>query len=288
MSVSRARYTAVALLFCVLWASGLSGLKVALRYAPPLMLMWTRFLIGGAVLLIYARLRGRPVPSRWREWRMPLVLGLLNIAVYLGVTSILMEHLSAGMGAVLASTNPLMLALVAPWLLGERTTRGKVAGLALSYAGVAWAMWGRRGDHDAPWAMAAWLGCIAFLVAGTILFKRWTPSHDLVVVNACQLLTGGLALIAPAFLLERADAIHVTPTLLVAQAHLILAISIGAMGLWLWLLRHGDATRASAWFFLNPVLGVLIGAVVVGEPLRAPDFLAAGVVGAGIAIVQRS
>jgi drug/metabolite transporter (DMT)-like permease len=286
--VSRARYALVAIFFCTLWASGPAALKIALRDAPPLMLMWTRFLAGGAVLLIYARLHGLAVPTRWRDWRMPVALGLLNIALYLGLTALLMEHLSAGTGAVLASTNPLMLALVAPWLLAERMPPAKVGGLALSYVGVAWAMWVRRGVHDEPWAMAAWLGCITFLVAATVLFKRWTPTHDLVVVNACQLVAGGTALLPAALLTEQLDAVRVTPALLLAQAYLILAISIGAMGLWLWLLRRGDATRASAWFFLNPVLGVFIGALVVGEPLRMQDFLAAGVVGVGIAIVQRA
>jgi drug/metabolite transporter (DMT)-like permease len=59
------------------------------------------------------------------------------------------------------------------------------------------------------------------------------------------------------------------------------------MGIWFWLLRHGDATRASAWFFLNPVIGVFLGAAILGEPLRVQDFLGAATVALGIHLVQR-
>jgi drug/metabolite transporter (DMT)-like permease len=89
-------------------------------------------------------------------------------------------------------------------------------------------------------------------------------------------------LLPAALLWESLDAVRLTPALLAAQAHLIVVISAAAMMLWLWLLSHGDATRAGAWFFLNPVLGLFMAAVVLGEPLHAQDFLGGLVVGAGI------
>jgi drug/metabolite transporter (DMT)-like permease len=59
------------------------------------------------------------------------------------------------------------------------------------------------------------------------------------------------------------------------------------MLIWFWLLRHGEATRASAWLFLNPVIGVFLGAMLLAEPLRAQDFLGAATVAFGIHLVQR-
>jgi drug/metabolite transporter (DMT)-like permease len=59
------------------------------------------------------------------------------------------------------------------------------------------------------------------------------------------------------------------------------------MSIWFWLLRRGDATRASAWFFLNPIIGVFLGATILAEPLRAQDFLGAAAVAFGIHLVQR-
>ena len=287
MAVSAARYTLLALLFSVLWASGFVAIKIALRDSPPLLLMASRFLVGGLVLLAIARLRGSPLPATWREWRAIAVLGVLNNALYLGITSLLLVHLSAGTASVLAATTPLMLALAAPWFLDERLTAVKAAGLVVSCAGVAWVMWSRIGASDSAAAMVGWLGTAVFLVAATILFKRWRLDSDLLVINAGQLLTAGIVLTPPALLWESLHALRITPALLAAQAHMIFVISTAAMMLWLWLLGHGDATRAGAWFFLNPVLGLFMAALVLGEPLHAQDFLGGLVVAAGIYAVQR-
>lgn len=286
--MSGARYTLAALLFSVMWASGFVAIKVALRFAPPLTLMTSRFLIAGVAIVAVARLSGRRLPAGLRGWAPIALLGLLNNALYLGVTAIALQHISAGMGAVLASTNPVLLALVAPWLLGERLTVRKMAGLITSFAGVASVMWARLGDENRPGAMALFLVCVVFIVCGTILFKRMSFAHDLVVVNGGQLLAAGLALAVPALLLESPADIHPATALWLAQGYLIVVVSGAAMLTWLWLLRHGDATRASAWFFLNPVLGLFMGAAALGEPLRAVDLLGAAAVALGIYVVQRT
>jgi drug/metabolite transporter (DMT)-like permease len=283
-----ARYTLVALLFSLLWASGFVAMKVALRDAPPLMVMTPRLLIAAGALLALARLRGSVIPGTWSEWRPLVLIGVLNNALYLGCTNYLLRHVSAGTASVIGSTSPLMLALLAPWFLGEPLTVRKGAGLATSYLGVTTVMWTRRGGEDETWAMLAWLACVVFLVAGTILFKRWRLPHDLTAMTGIQLLGAGIVLALPSLLLESFADVHLTATLIAAQAYLIVVVSGAAMLLWLWLLQHGDATRASAWFFLNPVQGLALAALILGEPLRAGDFVGAALVAAGIYVVQRA
>lgn len=287
VAVSGVRYTLLAILFCHLWSGAFVAVKVGLTSSPPLFLMALRFLVAGALLMAWARLRGRRLPVGWREWGGIVLLGLLNNAVYLGLTAIALRDLSAGMAAILASTNPLMLAVVAPWFLGERLTGRKIAGLLVAFAGVVGVMASRVGPDNRPEAMALLVLSIAFLVAGTILFKRIRPDQDLVAVNAGQLFAAGVALMAPSVALEPLDSVRFTLSFLAAQAYLIAGVSWVGMLIWFWLLRHGDATRASAWFFLNPVIGVFLGAAILGEPLRAQDFLGAATVALGIRLVQR-
>ncbi len=249
--------------------------------------MSSRFIVAGAVLLLIARGRGAALPARLAGWRTIALLGVLNYALYLGLTAAALRHLSAGMGAVLASTNPLMLALVAPWVLGERLTVPKIVGLLTSFAGVVGVMWSRIGPDNEPAAMAMILLSIACLVAGTLVFKRLQPGQDLLVLNGGQLLVAGLVLAVPSVLWEPLDAVRFTPSFLASQAYLIAGVSWVGMLIWFWLLTHGDATRASAYFFLNPVLGIFLGALLLGEPLHALDFAGAAVVAAGIWLVQR-
>lgn len=250
--------------------------------------MSSRFLVAGAALLAIARLRGAAFPPRLAGWWPIALLGVLNYALYLGLTAVGLRYLSAGMGAVLASMNPLMLALVAAWLLGERLTIRKVFGLLTSFVGVVWVMWSRIGPDNQPLGMVLILMSIVCLVAGTLVFKRAAPATDLLVLNGGQLLVAGLAVAAPSLLWEPLGSVRFTPSFLAVQAYLIVGVSWIGMLIWFWLLRVGDATRASAYFFLNPIFGIFLGALLLGEPLHSGDFAGAAVVAFGIYVVQRA
>ena len=285
-TVSPALYTALALLFALLWASAFMGVKVGLRNSPPLFLMGFRFLIAGTVLLVYARVRGSLLPDAWRGWARLGALGLLNQAAYLGLSAIAMRHLSGGMAAVLASTNPLMLALVAPALLGERLTARRMAGLGVAFLSVVWIMYSRASTADAPGSMVLILLANALMVTGTVLFKRWAPAHDLVVINGIQLITASFVLLIPSLLFEPVSTVRWNVEFLGAIGFLAFGVSCGAMLIWFFLLRSGEAARASAFLFLNPVLGLFLGRLLLGEPLRPLDFLGSAGVGLGIYLVQ--
>jgi drug/metabolite transporter (DMT)-like permease len=285
---ARARYTALTVAFSCIWVSAFVALKIALRDAPPLTLMCSRFFVAGMALLLLARVRGASFPRGWRAWVPIAVLGLLMQGIYFGLTSIAINHLSAGLSAVFASTNPVILAMVAPWFLGERLTLARAAGIAVSFAGVVWLMAGRLGAANAPWAAALFFACVCFFVAATILFKRWDLPYDRVLLNGGQLLTGGLVLLVPTLLTERLDAIRFTPSMLAAQVYLTVVVSCLAMLVWLWLLDHGDATSASVFFFLNPVWGLILGALLLGEPLHASELAGGVAVGLGVWMVQRA
>jgi drug/metabolite transporter (DMT)-like permease len=287
-AVSATRYTLSAILFSALWAGAFIAIKFALRGAPPLTLQASRFLVAGIGLLAIARVLGRPMPDTADAWKAIVVLGLLNHALYLGATTFAIDRMSAGMAAVLASTNPVLLALVAPWALGERLTRRAWAGLALSWLGVVVVMWSRVGPDNRADAMALFLLAVGFIVSGTIAFKRLAPTVDRLVLTGGQLLVAGLVLAVPAAVLEPVGRVRLTREFLLSQGYLVVAVSWAAMLLWFWLLDHGDATRASAWFFLNPVLGLVFGALVLAESLSTHDVLGAAGVAAGIYLVQRS
>lgn len=285
--ISRTLYTSLALLFSLLWASAFMGVKVGLRSSPPLFLMGFRFLIAGSVLIIVARLRGIALPRSKRDWSRLAVLGLLNNAAYLGLAAIALRSLSGGMGAVLASTNPLMLALVAPVFLGERLTLTRKAGFGIAFLSVVFIMYVRMGASEPLANMALMLAANALMVMGTVLFKRWAPSQDLVVINGVQLLTASVALLLPSLIFEPVSAVRWDASFLGAIAFLAGGVSCGAMLIWFWLLRAGDAARASAFFFLNPVFGLFLGALLLSEPLRPLDFAGTAGVALGIYLVQR-
>jgi drug/metabolite transporter (DMT)-like permease len=279
-------YALLALLFSLLWASAFIAVKFALLDSPPLFRLGVRFLLAGAALLAVALLRGRRLPASGREWGRLAALGLLNYAVYLGMSSIALRTVSAGMGAVLASTTPVLLAGAAAVVLKERLGPLKLAGLALAFGCVALVMSSRIGSGNQPLGMALLLLANAVLVVGTVLFKRWMPRHDLLVLNGAQLLVAGVALLVPSALLEPVAGVRWTPAFLAAIAYLVVAVSWGAMLIWFTLLRSGDASRASAFLFLNPIFGLVLGGALLGEPLGPADLAGGLGVALGIYLVQ--
>ena len=161
-----------------------------------------RFLVAGGLLLVAARVAGLAFPASRAAWGTLALLGLLNNALYLGLASVSLRHLSVGTGAVLASVNPLLTGVAAALLLGERLTPTRMGGLLLSFAGVLGVMRSRTAAGDRPWAMLVMLAGIGFLVAGTILFKRLPAGLDLRVANGVQLAAAGVALLPVSGLLE--------------------------------------------------------------------------------------
>jgi drug/metabolite transporter (DMT)-like permease len=282
-----ALHTLLAIFYIFLWASAFVPSRMVSTTAPPLWILAFRFSLAGGLLLGGALLAGLPLPKR-RQWGGLVLLGLTANAGYLGLTYLALRHLSSGMGAILASTNPLLLALAAPRLLGEPLTRRKLLGMILGVTGVVITMAARAGLQTArPQDVLLALGGVVSVTSSTILYKRLRDKPHPLVVNGAQLLAAGVLLVPAALLLHGLPQVIVTARIALAFAYLVVVMSIGASLLWFWLLSHGDASRVSAWYFLTPVFGLLLGAALLGEKLAPLDAVGLVVIAAGLLLVTR-
>ena len=123
-------------LFCILWSSAFAAGKVAVADCPPLTLLAVRFLLAGTILLLACVLLGRFKRLPPREWAALALAGTLNNALYLGLSFSGLATVSSAFTAVIISANPLLTALVAGPILGERLTVRKGIGLVLGFLGV--------------------------------------------------------------------------------------------------------------------------------------------------------
>jgi drug/metabolite transporter (DMT)-like permease len=280
--------TSGAVLYIMLWASAFVPSRVIATGAPPLWVLTARFFFAGALLVVIARVARLRWPSDARSWGSAAMYGVLANALYLGLSYEALRHLSSGMGAIIASTNPLLLAVLAPVLLRERLTLSKALGLSLGFAGVLLAMHARAASSTARPAdvTIAAIGVLAMVFA-TIVFKRARTGTHPLVVNAISLLAAGLATLPCAAVFEGVPRVDVTPLLVVSLVYLVVVLSIGASLLWFWMLSHGEASRVSAFYFLTPLFGVSAGALLLGEHVFALDGLGLLVVIAGIVLATR-
>lgn len=290
MSVPRSRFNALPFaigLFCLLWSYAFVAGKIGVTHCPPLILLAARFSLAGILILGATLVRGDWSLS-WRDVLIFAVLGIANNALYLGLGYTGLQSVSAGLGGLIVSANPVFTAALAALLLGEGMTWRKASGLLLGIIGVALIVWHRLSvGTDSLHGIIFTLASLASIVAGTILFKLLAPRGSLWVGNGVQNLAAGIVLTPVALTFADIHAIDVTPSLIGAFAFLVLGGSILAYWLWFHLLKVCGATAASAYHFLMPPLGMLFAFLVLGEHVEARDLLGIIPVALGIYLVTR-
>ncbi|WP_339028846.1 DMT family transporter [Bradyrhizobium symbiodeficiens] len=290
ISVPHSRFSSLPLaigLFCLLWSYAFVAGKIGVTHCPPLILLAARFSLAGILILGATLIRGDWSLS-WRDAAIFAVLGIANNALYLGLGYTGLQSVSAGLGGLIVSANPVFTAALAALLLGEGMTWRKAGGLLLGITGVTLIVWHRLSvGTDSLHGIVFTLASLASIVAGTILFKLLAPRGSLWIGNGVQNLAAGIVLTPIAFNFADIHAIDYTPGLIGAFAFLVLGGSILAYWLWFHLLKVCGATAASAYHFLMPPLGMLFAYLVLGEHVEARDLLGIIPVALGIYLVTR-
>ncbi|MBS0534138.1 MAG: DMT family transporter, partial [Proteobacteria bacterium] len=275
--------------FVVLWSSAFPAGKIAVAACPPLLFLAARFLAAGALMLALAPMSGMRWTLSRREVAIFAALGVANQAVFLGLGYLALNTgLSAGLASLIVSANPILTAVLAVGLLGERMTWQKTVGLLLGLAGVAFIVRSRLllGADD----LTGILLCVAALVSlvvGTVLFKLYAPKQGLWIGNGVQCLAAGLAVLPVALGFESFHDIVPSTSLVLALAYNVLFVSVFAYLLWFRILQISGATAASSYHFMIPPLGMLFGWLILGEHIEPADLMGIVPVALGIYLVTR-
>jgi drug/metabolite transporter (DMT)-like permease len=298
MTTSRERRThldgravVLLLLCCGLWGVNQVATKVALAEIPPLLQAAARSL--GAALLVALWARGRGVSLDPRDhWRAGLLAGVL-FAVEFGCIFVGLQYTAASRMVVFVYLAPFVVALGMPLVTGtERLGAAQLAGLVAAFAGVAWAF-GEGFQHPAAGPLQ-WLGD-ALGVAGALLWggttlvirgSRLTTAAPEVTL-LYQLAVSGVVLALAAPLGGERWPAQVGALSWSLLAFQVVAVSSFSYLLWFWLIRHYPATRLSAFTLLTPLVGLLAGVALLGEPLTLRLLVGGAAVALGIAIVNR-
>jgi len=270
----------------LVWGSTYLAIKFALLSFPPFLQMGSRFVVAGALLLGWMKLRGAPMPSR-RQWLHALLVGSLMLGGGMGGTAY--AELSVGSGLVVAfiAVVPVLMALMlTAWRIYP--TRLEAAGIALGLAGVLLLTQG-AGFRASPIGLAAIsIACVTWCV-GSVLSQKVMPLAPGAVGFASEMLCGGaVLLVLAAFDGDyRSVAQHwpPQPVALAAWVYLVVAGSLIAFNAYMLLLSRASAGLASSYCFVNPVIAMLLGVGIAGEVVSTGEWLAAGVVLLGVVLL---
>jgi drug/metabolite transporter (DMT)-like permease len=232
-----------------------------------------------------------PPGTRLRDGALAVLIGLLQTAAVMGLLFLAMRSISASTAAILLFTNPIWVALLGALFLGEALTAGRMAGLALGLAGVAFAL--KVGPELFAGGTAAageliGLGSSLCWAVATLVTKRAGLPLGPWGLSFWQMLVGALALLVLAYGLGQ----HWPDRTSIPQWGWFLWLSIpastGSFGLWFMALGRGGATRASGFLFLAPLFTVLLSFFVLGAPLSWQQGVGGALIGMALWLVNRS
>ena len=286
--------TLAPILFPLIWSTGWIVARYTIDFADPLSFLCVRYLFAGAALAIFAVGSGAQWPRSPAEWMHALVSGVLLHAVYLGgVWWAIEQGVPASISALIAASQPIMTAFLAPALVGERIGLARWAGVALGFAGICLVLAPKLVGLDAGQLRAALapigVNFVAMIgvTAGTFYQKRYIHSGDLRTVAVLQYV-GALAAGLPMALAFGDMHIQWTATAWAVLAWSVLALSIGAVALLLYLIRRGEVSRSAQLIFLVPPLSALQAHFQFGETLTAVQIAGMALTVCGVAMAARA
>jgi drug/metabolite transporter (DMT)-like permease len=271
-------------LFVALWATGFIGARYAMPWAEPFSFLAVRFLLTFALLVLIAIPLRAGMLSRRAAFD-AAVAGVLMHGVYLGGVFWAIDNgMPAGLSALVIGLQPLITAIAAGKLLGENIRPRHWAGLLVGFAGVALVLWPKLAEAGGGVTPANTIACVVAVLgmtAGTIWQKRFGGQTDLVTGTAWQYVGGAIPMIALAYFLETGS-YALNGELVFAMLWLVLVLSVGAIFLLMFLIRHGAMSRVASLFYLVPAVTALLAWFLFGETLLLVQLLGMLIATAGV------
>ncbi len=275
------------LLFVLLWSTGFIGSRYASLYSEPLTFLALRMSIVAVLLLMAAWVGKAPWPHNLVQVRQTAMAGLLVHAGYLGgVMCALKQDMSVGLIALITCLQPILTALAAGPLFGEKVTRRQWVGLLLGLVGVGFVVSSKLNTMQAPslLGMAQSVFALVAITAGTLYQKRHGANMDLRTGGVIQY---GASAVVLAVLAATTETMHIdwTPQFGFALAWLCIVLSLGAISLLYLLIRRGEAAKTASLFYLVPPVTALMAFVLFDEVLTPSAMLGMLIAAVGVALV---
>lgn len=256
----------------VIWGSTYLGIKVAIETMPPFFMAMARFLIAGVLLYAVARFRGAARPS-WEQWKHSLAVGGLLIAGGNGIVTFAERWIDSSMAALIIACNPFFMTLLG-WWGGVQARPNARMWLSLlgGFFGVALLIFSSQGlsSDGESYGFALVLLAVVFWTSGSIYSKRNPQQIDPWLQSGMQMICGGIVcLLAGALLGEYGDlnVAAVSARSWGAFIYLVFAGSLAGFTAYVYLLKQCSPTAVSSHAYVNPVVAVVLGWLVLGETL---------------------
>ncbi|HEV8656237.1 MAG TPA: EamA family transporter [Candidatus Limnocylindria bacterium] len=278
----------------LVWGSTYLAIAIAVQTLPPLLSAGLRFLLAGVILGAWLALRYGRAALRIDRAQLggAALVGMLLLAGGNGLVVLAERTVPSGLTALVVASVPLWI-VVFRLIAGDRVAASLIGGVIVGFAGVALLVVprGASGEVD-PLGLVMVVGATFSWALGTFASPRLRTPRDPLASTAVQMLAGGVLLVVIAVATgepARADPSTFSTASLLAMAYLVVFGSLVAFSAYTWLLQHASVSVVSTYAYVNPVVAVLLGAVVLSEAVTPSMLVGAAIILAAVAfIVSRS
>lgn len=279
-------WTALSIVYLV-WGSTYLAIAISVQTMPPLLMAAIRFLLAGVFLFLVTKKRGSPPLTR-KHWFSASVVGVALLLGGNGGVVVAEKTVSSGIASLMVAAIPMWFAIFAWLILRERITARAVIGILVGFAGIALLTWPSRTQAIDPFGAFLLILAPICWAAGSVYSKRGAVPQPAIVGTAMQMLAGGAALgIASALSGEwkALDLSSISTASWIAFVYLIVFGSLVAFTAYIWVLGHAPTSLVGTYAFVNPVVAVFLGWVVLDEKITTRVVLGAGIIVAGVASI---
>jgi len=276
---------------CLLWGTTYLGIRVALETIPPATVGALRYLAAGGVLALVLRLRGESLPGP-AHWRGLALLGFLMIGIGNGGVIWAEQWVPSGVAAVVVAASPFWMAGIESVLpKGERLSIQGAIGLVIGFLGILLLVWpdltlgGDRGRQFAVGVVALQLACLGWAL-GSAYSRRHAREENALGAAAVQMIFGGLIMAIVATMRGEWAQLTFTWRSGAAELYLIVLGSLIGYSAYVYALKHLPISTVSLYAYVNPVIAVVLGTLLLGEPFGWRVVVAPLVVFTGVAVVK--
>jgi drug/metabolite transporter (DMT)-like permease len=254
-----------------------------------------RWVVAGTILIAILKARGERLPGP-REWPALTLLGILLLGFGNGAVVWAEQTVPSGLTAVLVATSPFwMVGFDALMPEGERLTRRRLAGLIVGFAGIVMLVWpeiqiGESGKAFLTGVVSAQIACVGWAAGSSYARSRGRgrAKHENVLATAAfEMLCGGIVLLIVSTLIGEPGRVGFSTRSAGALTYLIFVGAIGGFGAYAYALKHLPVATVSLYAYVNPIIAVVLGTLVLGEPFSARIAVAGAIVFAGMLLVRK-
>ena len=276
----------------IFWGSTYLGIGIAVEHIPPAVMCAARFLVAGTVMLAYCAFTGRRIRFSSRQLFHFAAVGILLLMGGNLTLSYAERIVPTGLAALLVAVTPLWFLVLDSLLLGDHhiSRRGKI-GLLIGIAGVVVLIWpdlqrsNAIGHRELAWSLALQLGSFSWAF-GSVLSKKWqTAAADPFSAIAWQVIFAGIANMIFALLVERHAPVMWTIRGVAAILYLVVCGSWIGYTAYIWLLQHVPTSKVSTYAYVNPVVAVFLGWLVLHERIDRYILTGSAIIVASVVLV---